>query len=488
MRVKIVLVLLLACDTVSGQDWNPILHGRKYNYKADTSQFIQFGVWIDSAKWNGSDSVYHLNRIVTDCDSCPIPGSKLYNQGTFFNRRMQLMPDSSFWFHDLGSFLLRPGDSVNSSWLFDTINNVTATIINAYEDSLWGISDSFKTIELSTGDTIVIGKNLGVVRFPTNDSAIHFILTGIDMGPVDWGETVIDFWDIFGFEVGDVLQYTQRDAGAQPAWVTIETHKYLIQSAQVFHDSIQYQVVDYYYRSYELLGSLPPCCLTWRCIRNKTLTFHRTVVPQIVNSYPLEPVQDGKLGLEYFLPHFGQQNSVPTNYFHLGLYGLDTAIYFRSAPDTLVPEPWWPVMGFAISVGRRLGLVAHSGFYFESLDEYSLNGYVQDADSVGTLWPNSFFVGDCAPVPLWQGIEEFYSPLVLHPNPTTGWLQITLPQALNENTMLTISNTLGRSISHELIQPGQQSIGIDLSRHPAGLYLISAQSATQQHFAKVVKL
>jgi hypothetical protein len=470
----------MAPATSGAQDWNPVQHGRKYNYKADTAQFIQFGVWIDSARWNGTDSVYYLNRIVTDCDTCVIPGSKLYNQGTFLQRKMQVRADSSYWFHDPGSIVLRPQDSLGATWLFDTANNITALIVDAYADSIWGIADSFKVIALSTTDTIVIGRTLGVIQFHTSDSTINYILTGIDLGPVDWGETVIDIWDIYKFEVGDVIQFSDGwfDGSQPPGIFSISTViKYRILDREIATAGFVYDVIRWYSAHYLWHNGPPPGSGWIKCIDTMTVRFLQADYDNI-NAYPNE------LHDHAYLYQTACSGLGTTFLYKLGVTGSgrrykefywaedsSTVAYVKqSTTNVLLPirsdTCSWGVdhTQMRSSFGERLGSIAEWAYYFEYAKWLQLDGYIQDGDTVGELRPDSYFVGTCnvgISTPQELGIN-------IHPNPTGGHILISAQEPLDFNR-ISLIDVHGRTL---LTSAAASQLRLDLSALPSGLYML----------------
>jgi hypothetical protein len=56
----------------SAQNWAPLNLTDKYNYRLGSTAFITNTLWVDSVTVTGTDSVFHLNRIVTACDTCQL--------------------------------------------------------------------------------------------------------------------------------------------------------------------------------------------------------------------------------------------------------------------------------------------------------------------------------------------------------------------------------------------------------------------------------
>lgn len=483
------LVFILAPSTLAAQDWHPILNGRKYNYKPDTAEFIQFGVWIDSVSWSGTDSVYYLNRIVTDCDTCLVPGSKLRDQGTFFHRKMQSLPDGSFWFHDPGSFLLRARDTLNATWLFDTAQNISATIVSVFEDSLFGISDSFKTLALSTGDTIVIGKNLGVVRFPTADSTIHYTLTGIDMGPIDLGETVIDFWDVYDLKVGDIFQFFDGEGSCHPCVYDNRWERFEVLGAGNWvGETVEFATEYYYYEYHEhwIYGVFRTCG------SGSIKTFDKSQFRNI-DAYPSElvPWTFQYLGWqpEYYCVYQLQRNDQGRVVKHCragSIHGFEGVLYYQGNYPVLLPDSGFlGIYDHSSSFGESMGLLTDHRGGFESYITYETTAMVLDGDTIQVSEPlrdSAYYLTPCPPDYVNAVVPNR---IIVRPNPASGLVHV--PYMNNRPAVLHLMDVQGRlALSSDSAGPQTQ---LDLSPFPSGLYILTATSPGGQLLwsTKVIK-
>ncbi|MBT1689897.1 T9SS type A sorting domain-containing protein [Dawidia soli] len=81
-------------------------------------------------------------------------------------------------------------------------------------------------------------------------------------------------------------------------------------------------------------------------------------------------------------------------------------------------------------------------------------------------------------------IEEFYRGLTAYPNPVKGGtLSIDFGTELEDDTSVAISDLLGKVVFSSTVAAGTRFYSIDLSRSPAGAYLLktfNAQSSVQQ--------
>ena len=227
---------------LNAQNWKPIVTGEKYNYQIDTSYVISNTIWVDSVSFSGSDSVYFLNRIAVKCDTFndvnqyPII---IFNMPQFLKKKISFGNDGIYIFKDSSEFIINSLSAQGESWIFDSLNNVSATVTSFSEVLVFDIMDSVKTILLSTGDTIILSKSFGIIQFPSVlYSQINFRLKGIE--GLGLGQKVPNFWDFYNFEVGDVFEYS-GNIGWPEFW-DMWTKKYTITSKQITSSGYNYNV------------------------------------------------------------------------------------------------------------------------------------------------------------------------------------------------------------------------------------------------------
>tara|TARA_B110000908_G_scaffold57698_1_gene70302 strand:- start:20099 stop:20923 length:825 start_codon:yes stop_codon:yes gene_type:complete len=209
MKKLFTLLICLLSIALQAQNWAPIKGQNKYNYSLGESDILSHTIWIDSSANNSS----YLNRIIRD-----IPDEDDYdlgNQTQFLMGEMESLENGIFHFKDSASFVILTQASLNQSWLYDTLNNVGAKVSSLEQNNVLGQNDSTKTIKLytingsdsiSTGDSIVLSKNYGIVQFYSTEQR-NYTLKGIE-GQNQIGEQSLNFFDVFNFSVGDVFQYS----------------------------------------------------------------------------------------------------------------------------------------------------------------------------------------------------------------------------------------------------------------------------------------
>lgn len=80
--------------------------------------------------------------------------------------------------------------------------------------------------------------------------------------------------------------------------------------------------------------------------------------------------------------------------------------------------------------------------------------------------------------------ENALADLKVFPNPSTGWIQLQLPNA-NESAQVTITNLAG-SVFYENINYNNNE-NIDLNNQPAGVYLVTIQQKDKTSVNKIIK-
>ena len=162
MKNFILLIALFFNLGISAQNWNPISLNITYNYKTDTVQWITNTIFVDSINVNLNDTIFYLNRIMGECNTCPNQTYKLMNKPQFLLKQVTKKTDSLFIFQDTSEFNIKPLKSNGDFWTFDSINSINATITSVSLQNILGIMDSIKTISLSNGDTIILSKSLSL--------------------------------------------------------------------------------------------------------------------------------------------------------------------------------------------------------------------------------------------------------------------------------------------------------------------------------------
>lgn len=482
---------LLTCSfPLMSQDWAPVYPGDTTIYRTDSSEFFAHTLWVDSVEQSTDGQIWQFNPSNHLCDTCDLSRyclnfPLLINQPFPFGAGL-ILEDSSRFLFDQGEqskILLLPTATQGTTWLMDSINMISATISVATEDSVWGLLDSMKTIQLSSGDSILLSKNYGMLSFPDSISRGDQIqLAGILNREL--GEEILDFWDIYDFQVGDVLYYSY---GGGSAWGGSGSHqtKATILSRNTIADTIWFTVLMKGKSEYSSVnGDLYSEVGFDSLIQTWTFT---NDPDHIINSLP------NQLAPNEFRSEFDFQYNhtlwKTTDYIDFSLTApikvsstvkevevmydientncsLDTAIHPNLVPRTS------SVYDFQHRYQKGLGQTLYSFDGFESGCGASLVGYIRDGDTVGTVYTDEYlFVSTAKEID--PGSVQVY------PNPTRNTLTISLSQSKYLPATVYLRDLHGRIVlSASLLTP---ETTLQLAELPTALYhleVVSDQGAT----------
>lgn len=164
-------VLIVLVCTTEAQNWKPIYENEVYNFSltSSTNNLITNYLWIDSIRQNTT----YLNTVIQKCDQCNEPdfwaevlGCYKIKQAQFLQKEIVDRGNGIYQFHNPGNFYIYSTAKLGESWIFDSSRILTAEVINLDSKDFWGTTDSTKTIQLSTGEIIILSKNHGIIKFP----------------------------------------------------------------------------------------------------------------------------------------------------------------------------------------------------------------------------------------------------------------------------------------------------------------------------------
>jgi hypothetical protein len=207
---------------------------------------------VDSVKVISGDSVFLLNKTTQYCPTCTTGcwqltiyhSAYLKNQSQFFLANYRKSGSKSMFNDNDENFILKIDTNLNASWVFDTVNSISAQIVSVGIMNVFGNLDSIKTIGLSNADTIIISKNYGIIQFPILDS-INQNATLIGIEGLNQGILNPKYENIFNFNVNDVFEYKYINdfiGGMSQHYGSIRFRRYSIIDKVVNGDSIIYKV------------------------------------------------------------------------------------------------------------------------------------------------------------------------------------------------------------------------------------------------------
>ena len=472
----ILALLLCAIIFSNAQSWEAITFNETFHYRLDTSDVIVTSLKMDSSRIENGIYVWYLNRQVKEI----IPGQRwLKNGERFLQKKMLRLGNGVLNFRDPGNFTLYTLNPVGSSWLFDSVNTITAQIISANTQSVLGQMDSVKTILLSSGDTIVLSKIHGLLRFPFQYSSSHYyILTGIagrnagELLPTE--EDIVADW-----HAGDVYMHNnyffwgvtgETESGTTK--ITIDSVRYWPDSATYFYHSIHRKVREFQYVTIQTVSG------------NFTQVFSGMYTIDLLHHLPNEVYPSPNWN------NIGINNcdscKVYDGYFlHKNLFGINVSnaleansnypfilVELRSGSDTLTRLDWIQMQTFCTGIGE----VAYSDKGFEWSLWRGFSGMVKNGDTIGAVYPDSWFVVDREKE--FAGIE-----FEIFPNPVSEKISIRIKKS--PHTIVTILDLHGKEI-HQL-EFSTAETQINISQLPPGIYFLRIETESGSATKKIIK-
>lgn len=148
--------------------------------------------------------------------------------------------DEFFVFEDTAQYVFKTDIQINDTWLFDSINNITVEFFDATYESVLGNMDSVKYFILTTGDTIKLSKNYGIVQFQVPFSSLDYKLIGIENLGI--GFQVPNYMDFYDYNIGDIFEYYNRDIDQDGYIKTLRHIKYKVLSKQSITNGYSYEM------------------------------------------------------------------------------------------------------------------------------------------------------------------------------------------------------------------------------------------------------
>lgn len=464
-----IFTLLLSCMGFA-QNWSPINLTEKFNYQNDTAVHITNTLYVDSFHVEGLDSIFYLNRIVLPCDTCQ--GNSQYyflaNQGQFLQKEIRKEVGNKFLFSGNNAFTLFPNAQLNESWLMDTLNNIEATISNIQTFQLFNNQDSVKTISLSTGDSILLSKNYGLVYFPELYGEDAFSLVGIHGR--DLGALVSGFWEIYDFQVGDILQY--EGSYSKEAWDKTDYHRKIeITEKEITGNIITYQIITSSCTSNwtgwsNCSSNIPQSMIFTESNDDFAKSFNHELYTLPNSNYYYAVVQlkiddEGDLYKSHEVP---------------GQLWFENILRFASdTSDILLSANF---VHYQNEAKTALGNTLYNVSPFESHDYRELIGYIKNDDTTGIIYPDSSYI-----VSTSQKFQEKFS---LYPNPTDDKINLNFNQNLPETITIHLYNALGHLVVEKTVDKGNTTAVLELTAFSKGVYYLVINSETIYFTEKVI--
>lgn len=121
---------LLGSLPLVAQPWRPLLPQHHYHYQPPGDSLV-ISLWVDSAQAIGTDSMWYFNTraVLPPPDSFAVEIGIPARAPHFLMKKLRQQGDSLFVLSDTSTFALKPYAVVGSSWTFDSVRNLTATLV-----------------------------------------------------------------------------------------------------------------------------------------------------------------------------------------------------------------------------------------------------------------------------------------------------------------------------------------------------------------------
>lgn len=517
------------------QLWTPISEEDTYHYEwvGDTLGYdstntfngqyfknnnpVATSIWFDSLTVsNASQNVYYLNKIITPCnDTCPTPPDgwayHLKNQPQFLQHQMRVFTQpEKYVFEGEDKWVLLPTMPLNSTWVFDTLNNINAEVVEVSETEIFGNTDSLKVIALSNGGSIVLSKDHGIIEFPDFESSNYYRLVGIQTR--DLGYKIPGFKEIYNFDVGDVFQYNYQVSGIQGGYYgKVKIH---VTNKQETADSVTYGIrritykIDSYYGNQsdtreeeidthtfykgdmadmypnQLFGIEKTCEVTHN--GNQYIYINDYWDESRAGCFEYSANQTEFIGGEFFRSYYGQNQDDKWMKFMFavpGGQGHSLVSAFRTqgtpSPDILIngvcPDIYFRTWEEGLGE-TTFNFMCHEFYFYRHLE-----GYVKDGDTTGIITPDSTLLTSNEAVIPTENLQ-----VTLYPNPVNDQLHINIqsPAAIPEFD-ITIYNVMGKSLITKHLKITTSNT-INVEALPSGIYLMTFKTKESTFTRKFV--
>ncbi|MCB2201226.1 T9SS type A sorting domain-containing protein [bacterium] len=491
----ITYLLLIYSSECVAQNWSPLRIDKISNYKAQNASLISNCIWImDTIVDN--DTMFVLNKIAKK--SVSDPNKLIRNQQQFFQNEIIKKENGEYIFSGNNTYVLKTHSSLDETWLFDTLNNLTAKTVETSTGNIFGVMDSVKIFQLLNDEVptnweIKLSKNYGILKFPNFDSTGHYNLCGFQNDTM--GEQIVGYWDIVDYAVNDVYEFHGRDANGSNGYIENFIKKYTITSKELLEDSIKYTIQGMYYVSgYSIFEPWDPYSYSYTIdqtiwgvynpdnytekLPNELITLPETYY---YNDLSIDEHVYTNITLDTNINGFRRKTiGGSNNLYYLMDYDSDTL--YKITNDGIIPGYNGTTV---IQYSEFLGNNYTKRLFFEGSWHRTLVGYIFNGDTTGYITPDSILVGINS-----HELPHGSLKTLIKPNPFTTSTAIEYELKQPSLVQFSIFNQLGKLIYQysEKQQPGIQKLQWNAKDQPEGLYFYQLQTQDQTTKGKLVKV
>jgi hypothetical protein len=456
--MKTLLLLFLLPLFSTAQNWSVFNSHDHYNYKEAGAPLITNVLFADSFKVDGTDTLYYTNRIAREFTTSwgQFNDTGERNLPQFLHAVIRRSVNGVYTFYDdtikdfyrPDTFAIQTLANAGDSWVYDSTAGIISTVDSIFAITQFGISDSAKQIGLSNGDKFLLSKSFGLLSFTADtivgDSTkpLQFTLQGIEMRNL--GDSVINFWNVYNFDVGDVFFSVENFYGPDPYTLDYVENKQAVISKVIYPDSISYTFSDIFYSVYDADPTNP-----WANpprIYGGRDTFPGTYINSPNNLSNLFPGQytDSLYGLDYSFDTLGKSCAslvldpvflVPCKAAY-NFFNLDSDNY-------VIFHPYADMTGYYCVVCAGLGVTHSDVSFFEAGDQFDITAWTHNGITYGIMPTDSELLA-------LAGIGDVSKPQVsvhLFPNPARDKTNIFISGVSNTNALIfSLYDLTGRQV------------------------------------------
>lgn len=472
--VLVTFFLLLISGYINAQNWQAVNSGFKYNFTSEADDGVVYTIFADSADFDGQDSTLLLNRVVKDNEEGPVQfgiyEQAFYDQPQFLMQNVEINDTATVFMHP-ETFVLPFTVPGNGQWTFDELKWITAKVVCESDSTFFGITDSIRVIELSTGDTIIQSKDHGILRFDAVYEDVAYHLAGIEDIA---GQQVMDYKDFFDYQPGDVYEY--ESGSADPGGMRGQFTRITILERNDDPPVIEYQVLSQVHRWND-----------WGFWGVTTVEERITSVTNLKYNYSPDNIENGYHGKLVQMNDIERgdfnHSRIIVDHSYEGLLtktsGSTIEFDFFRITDTinLLMERTFHYIGGDFTENKvfvcGLGRVHHEVHDFEYDYDWDLIAYIKDGEQTGTFRNDDIYLSEIG--------HEVINPVTVYPNPCTNVLHVRLPEGMHTDR-ISIMDLAGK-----LLMQSENSNTMDVRQLSPGIYLVGIDTGDQRIIRQIIK-
>lgn len=493
MRKLLLLCSALSCGLLSAQNWALINPEYKYNYSNDGTDTISNQIFVTHVDTLGVDSfAFNMNTAAELCDTCGSAFSSDCMDSSPSNGAVRLyIPQfvgglvtqaGSWWsLGRSGGIQVNTSATTGANW--SCANGSSATLLGEDTATVIGLTDSIKWVGYSNGDTIVFGKETGLLHVSLiSENNGNHALIGIS-GGTTVGEQLPTVFSMLNYQPNDVLQYLVEGNWADGTVFLINGHlKYEFIDRTTYQDSIVYLVQLITSIHQTCLGAMPstPGCSIWT-LTTDTLNFtikndsHFGINP--FNPYWDMSLWPGGAGRVSYPNEWYGSNQATTSFrkndqgrYLIEQVGFQEDSYFNNTLYcTTVQDSSIALHDINVTFGSSfadgIGLIKENLYYFEGGQNRTLEGSFLNGELIGNITPNG--------VLLSTGPNLETPSFLMTPNPANEYLII---EGVQPDQIISILDFTGRTILSYVAHATKAQLTI--TALPAGVYMLQCGTGT----------